>query len=229
MKVSVAMAAYNGERYICEQLDSILAQLSPDDEVIVSDDCPNSEMSDMVKKMAAKDSRIRYVEGPCLGVIKNFEHALRLTTGDIIFLADQDDVWLPGKVEAVKSEIQKGSLLVMHDASVTDAELGITEPSFFAVHGTKKGFVRNIIKNSYMGCCMAFDKRLKEYILPFPEDLPMHDQYIGLMAEKHGKVTLLNKPYLLYRQHGGNVTGGKTTLPQKIKWRIDIIKNTVGG
>lgn len=232
MKVSVAMAAYNGERYIGEQLESILAQLGSDDEVIVSDDNPGSEMSALVWEMAKADSRIRYIEGPQKGVVRNFENAIRETTGDIIFLADQDDVWLPGKVDAVRREIEKGALLVMHDAKIVDAELSVMEESFFRLHKSRKGYLRNVWRNSYMGCCMAFTKSLKERVLPFPERLPMHDQYIGLQAENMkmeniGKVVLLDTPYLLYRQHGNNVTGGATTLSQKLRWRRDILKATM--
>lgn len=232
MKVSVAMAAYNGELYITEQLESILAQLEKDDEVIVSDDNPGSAMSRLVLKLAESDSRIRYVEGSSKGVIKNFENAIAKTTGDIIFLADQDDVWLPGKVDAVKREFEKGAILVMHDAKVVDAQLRVTCESFFKTHKSHKGYLYNVWRNSYMGCCMAFDKSLKERILPFPENLPMHDQYIGLQAENtrlesKGKVVLLDTPYLLYRQHGNNVTGGKTSFSQKLRWRRDILKSTM--
>lgn len=232
VKVSVAMAAYNGELYIREQLESILVQLDTDDEVVVSDDNPGSEMSKLVWEMAKADSRIRYIEGPSKGVIKNFENAIRQTHGDIIFLADQDDIWLPGKVEAVKREFEKGAILVMHDAKVVDAELNVIEESFFKSHKSRKGYLKNVWRNSYMGCCMAFDKSLKERILPFPEDIPMHDQYIGLQAENMrfenmGKVVLLDTPYLLYRKHGNNVTGGETSFSQKLQWRRDILKSTM--
>ena len=232
LKVSVALAAYNGEKYIEEQIESILCQLSEEDEIIVSDDNPGSSMSGLVKKMAEKDPRIKYTEGPGRGVIKNFENAISKTSGDIIFLADQDDIWLPGKVEAVKHEIMNGAVLVLHDAKITDSELNVLENSFFKVNGSAAGYIKNIIKNSYMGCCMAFDKSLKESILPFPDRIPMHDQYIGLVAEKLSrnsscKVKLLNTPYILHRVHGENVTGGSTSLKQKITWRWEIIRATM--
>ena len=90
--------------------------------------------------------------------------------------------------------------------------------------GTKKGIVKNIIKNTYIGCCMALSASLKPYILPFPDDIPMHDQWIGLIGEKYGEVALIKEPYILYRRHGATVTGGSTTLKQKIKWRAAIIR-----
>ncbi len=232
MKVSVALAAYNGEKYIEEQLGSILRQLRSDDEVIVSDDNPGGETERIVRTMAVSDSRIHYFEGPGKGVIKNFEYAISKTTGDIIFLSDQDDVWMPDKVRAITREMKDGAVLVLHNASVTDENLVITEKSFFEKHGSRKGYFSNVMKNSYMGCCMAFDSCLKEEILPFPDGLPMHDQYIGLTAEKYAKrngrrVVFLNTPYIYYRQHGDNVTGGQTKLSDKIRWRCSIIIKTL--
>lgn len=225
MKISVALAAYNGETYITEQLDSILCQLGPDDEVVVSDDNPAGGTKKAV--LGVDDSRIRYIEGPGKGVIRNFENAIRQTTGDVIFLSDQDDVWLPGKVDACAAAIRDGALLVMHDAKVTDEKLSVIHESFFEEHGSRTGFWKNIVKNSYMGCCMAFDKSLKDAVLPFPDNLPMHDQWIGLKAEKLGKVKLLYTPYLLYRRNGASLTGRPTSAIQKIKWRISIIKDVL--
>ncbi len=224
MKISVALAAYKGEQYIAEQIQSILNELGENDELIISDDCPEGKTFGVVKEFIAKDKRIRYIEGPRKGVIKNFENALNACTGDVIFLSDQDDVWLPGKVDAVMNEIKSGADLVLHDASVTDANLNITEPSYFAIHSSNNSFVKNIIKNSFVGCCMAFTKEVMNESLPFPRKLPMHDWWIALLAlKKHRKVVLLNKPLILWRRHGDNVTGGKTSAYQKIIWRLRIL------
>ena len=223
-KISVALAAYKGENFIAEQLESILFQLKENDEIIVSDDLPGGETERIVRDFAEKDARVKYVEGPQKGLIKNFENAIKNCTGDYIFLCDQDDVWLPDKVEKVAEKLDEGFSLVLHNAMVTDGKLKINDTSFFKSHGTKTGFLNNIIRNSYMGCCMAFRKELCGKILPFGDDLPMHDQWIGLIAEKTGKVCLVEKPLILYRRHGNNMTGGKTSLKQKIIWRISIAK-----
>lgn len=225
MKVSVALAAYNGEKYIKEQLDSILSQLRRDDEVVVSDDNPSGGTKAVLDSI--NDPRIKYIEGPGKGVIMNFENAIKHTTGDVIFLSDQDDIWLPGKVIAVCEEIKSGALCVLHDAKVTDENLKVIDESFFKVNGSAKGYWKNIKKNSYMGCCMAFDAKMKEYILPFPKNLPMHDQWIGLKAEKNGEVSFIDTPYLLYRRNSDSLTGNPTSLSQKIKWRISILKDTI--
>lgn len=224
MKISVALAAYKGEQYIAEQLDSIISQLGEDDEIIVSDDYPQGETRNIVLEYANRDKRIKYIEGVGKGVVKNFENALNACSGDVIFLCDQDDVWLPDKVSSVMAQIESGADLVLHDASVTDGALNVTEPSFFAIRSSNVSYKRNLIKNSFVGCCMAFKKEVMLDTLPFPEGLPMHDWWIALAAIKKGyNAVLLQKPLILWRRHGGNVTGGKTGAMQKIKWRARMI------
>ena len=226
-KISVALAAYKGEKYLSQQLDSILPQLGREDELIISDDLPGGDTERIAEFYAAADSRVKYIKGPGRGVIKNFENAIRHCSGEYIFLCDQDDVWLPQKVSRVTEKLDGGAMAVLHDAQVGDGNLNITEPSFFKAHGTRPGVLANIIRNSYVGCCMAFDARLREYILPFPEDLPMHDQWIGIIASIKGRVEFLNEPLIIYRRHGGTVTGGKTAPMQKIRWRAAIIKDVL--
>lgn len=224
MKISVALAAYNGGEYIAEQLTSILSCLGEGDEVIVSDDCPEGSTKAAVLPFIESDGRVRYFEGPGKGVIANFESALRRCTGDIIFLSDQDDVWLPGKVERVMREFESGAELVLHDASVTDRHLNITERSYFALHGSNASYIRNIAKNSFVGCCMAFTREVMLESLPFPKGIPMHDWWIALVAiKKRRRVTLINEPLILWRRHSDNVTGGSTTAKQKLLWRLRII------
>lgn len=221
--ISVALAAYKGEKYIEAQIRSILPQLSHEDEIIVSDDRPGGMTERIVKKLSAEDSRVVWVEGKSKGVVSNFINAIRYCKGDKIFLCDQDDVWLPDKVKRVMEAFDEGYDLVLHNAYITDAELNITDYSFFEKRGSKKGVIRNIFKNSYMGCCMAFDRKLLKKIMPMPRSIPMHDQWIGILAEIYGKVKLLDMPLIYYRVHGGNVTGGETTLKQKLEWRRYLI------
>lgn len=226
--ISVVLAAYKGEKYICAQIGSILGQLGENDELIVSDDFPKGKTKDAVFERFGDDSRIVYLEGPSKGVIENFEFAISRARGEYIFLCDQDDVWLDGKVQTVVKELENGADLVLHNALIVDGKLHKTGETAFEINRTKKGFIRNIIKNSYQGCCMAFRSELKKYILPFPKKIPMHDQWIGLMAEKHGNVVFIDEPLILYRRHGGNVTGNGSGFITKIKWRTDIIKAVIG-
>ncbi len=224
MTVSVALAAYNGEKYIGEQLSSILPQLSEDDEIVVSLDPSTDSTQEIINSLA--DSRIRLIDGEGRGLIKNFENAIKNCRNDIIFLCDHDDVWLPDKVVRVKEEFQKDSdlLLVMHDARIVDGNLNETAASMFEIRDSKTGILKNIIKNSYMGCSMAIRKEALNFILPFPEKLPMHDQWIGLMCEKKGKVKLINEPLMLYRRHGDNASKmSHASFLQMLKWRLNII------
>ena len=223
MRISVAMAVYHGEAYLDAQLSSILSQLEPEDEIIVSDDCPGGKTEEIVRRFAEQDQRVHYVQGPGRGLIANFGHAISLCGGDAIFLSDQDDVWMPGKANKVKAALEAGALLVLHDACVTDADMHPLEPSFFAVHGSKPGFGANLIRNSFMGCCMAFRRELCGAILPLPEGIPMHDQWIGLIATRLGRVVFLEEPLLFYRRHGGNLSGCKSFFSTKFCCRLLLV------
>ena len=224
MNVSVCLAAYHGADYLDAQVQSVLPQLCVGDELLISDDDPGGETEAIALRYASEDARVRVLHGPGEGVVRNFEHVLSAAKGDVIFLCDQDDVWLPGKREAVLREIERGACLVLHDASVTDAHLRVTAPSFFALHGSRPGFWRNLLRNSYMGCCMAFTRDVLRSALPFPAGIPMHDQWIGLCAERKGGVCFLPQPLILYRRHGGNVTGSTTSFSQKLRWRMRLIR-----
>lgn len=221
--ISVALAAYKGEKYIEAQIRSILPQLSHNDEIIVSDDRPGGMTEKIVRKLSAEDSRVIWVEGKSKGVVANFVNAIRYCKGDKIFLCDQDDIWLPDKVKRVMEAFDEGYDLVLHNAYVADGELNVTDYSFFEKRGSKKGVIRNIFKNSYMGCCMAFDRKLLKKIMPMPKNIPMHDQWIGILGEIYGKVKFIDLPLIYYRVHGGNVTGGKTSFSQKMAWRRYLI------
>ena len=207
MKLSVALAAYNGEAYIEEQLTSILQNLREGDEVVVSDDGSTDRTREIVRNLAKEDGRVKLIDGPCCGLIKNFENALAACDGDILFLSDQDDVWHKDKVEAVLACFEEtGATLVLHDAQMTDNEQHVLTPSFFAFRGSRAGYMKNLWKNSYIGCCMAFKKELLSIALPFDDRIPMHDQWLGLLAEKRGTVAFLPKVLLDYRRHEGTAT-----------------------
>ena len=171
--VSVAMAAYNGQEYIQQQMESILKQLHMDDELLISLDFSTDNTEYIVQKMAQKDDRIQVVYGPSSGVLKNFENAINLAKNEIIFLSDQDDVWLDGKVDRILKEFDDQEVqVVMHDAAITDEKLHIQVPSVFKERNVKLGIKENILKNGYRGCCMAFRQQLKDDILPFPKKIP---------------------------------------------------------
>ncbi|MBQ7101725.1 MAG: glycosyltransferase [Clostridia bacterium] len=226
MKISVLLAAYNGEMYISEQISSILPQLGEDDELIISDDSPNGNTLAAVESFLA-DGRVKYVKGPQKGVDANKEFLFGVCTGDVAFLCDQDDVWLPDKVEKVMAQINSGAGCVLHNAYLTDADLNKTGQTLFGTRNAGKGIIRNILKNCYTGSCMALTRQAFTVALPFPKDIPMHDQWLGLVCEKTVKTVLLDEPLILWRRNEGSMTGGRTSLAQKIKWRIAIVKNII--
>ena len=209
MAVSVVMTSYNGTDYADAQIRSILANLSDGDELIISDDGSTDGTLSLLSSFTSRDPRIRLLKGPGQGVKKNVENALRAAAGDYIFLADQDDIWSKNKVRYVLDAFRSsGAKLIVHDAYVTGPDgKEIILPSFFSHRRCGKGFIKNTMRNTYIGCCMAFDRALLPYILPIPPKVEMHDQWIGLMAEKHGfPVLFLRKKLLRYRRHGDNTS-----------------------
>lgn len=209
IRISVAVATYNGERYIREQLDSILKNLTPEDEVVVSDDGSTDNTLAILKEYENQQIPVTVIRGPGKGIKQNINAALEKCRGDYIFLADQDDVWTEDKVEKVMQYLGKdGCRLVNHDAKVmNDSLTQVQMPSFFAYRGSKPGFLNNLLKNRYMGCCMAFEHSLLAYVLPIPEKIEMHDQWIGIINDlRHGKSIFIPDKLLLYRRHDTNVS-----------------------
>ncbi|MDF2881122.1 MAG: hypothetical protein K0R54_1679 [Clostridiaceae bacterium] len=224
MRISVAIAAYNGEKYIVEQLNSILPQLEPEDEIIISDDGSSDSTLEIIADFSC--AQIRVFKNPKKGVISNIENAISHTLGDIIFLCDQDDVWLPDKVSIIKKRFSESRAnLVVSDAYIVNDSLEVLQDSFFKLMNSGSGFIKNFIKNTFPGCCMAFKKELKDIILPFPENIPMHDSWIGLLAELKGEVLFIPEKLVYYRRHGDNVTVLKRdSLKQSLIWRKNLAK-----
>lgn len=220
--VSVALAAYNGEKYLHRQIQSILEQFNEEDELVISLDPSQDQSEDVI--LSFQDPRIKLIQGPGKGLIKNFENALLHTSNEVIFLADQDDVWHPDKIQSILEKL-KDSILVIHDCRIVDECGKEIEHSFMRFHHSKPGFLRNIIRNSYIGCCMAFKKELKQYILPFPERIPMHDQWIGLIAERKGNVYWDETILMDYVRHSKNASSlSHASTMQMLNWRIELWK-----
>ena len=137
--ISVCMATYNGEKYLKEQLDSILKQIQSSDELIVSDDGSSDLTRTIVQEYQNQYKNIHLVNGPKCGVQKNFENALKHAKGDILFLSDQDDIWVEGKVDRVLKEFEnKNTLCVVHDAEIVDGNLNRVQDSFFKLKNILK-------------------------------------------------------------------------------------------
>lgn len=226
MNVSVAMATYNGEKYIRQQIDSILSQLGKNDELVISDDHSKDATISIVRGYMEVDSRVKLYMNNEKGVTSNFDNAIKHTKNEIIFLSDQDDVWKPEKVETIKSYYEKhpNIHMIMSDITVVDNDLNPTIDSFYAYRGSRVGVLKNIIKNSYIGCAMSFRKELKTKILPIPRTVPMHDMWIGLVADMNRSALLIPEKLIYYRRHEATVTTveNQSTLKEKILWRFQI-------
>ncbi|MDM3862255.1 MAG: glycosyltransferase family 2 protein [Aphanizomenon gracile PMC644.10] len=230
MKISVCLAAYNGSQYIDNQISSILSQLRETDELVIIDDDSTDETFKIIGNF--KDPRIKLIKNVLnLGVVKTFERAINHATGDIIFLSDQDDVWLPNKVEKILEVFQKypDITLVLSDAQIIDSEGQITADSFFKLRGK---FVAdplsNFIKSKYHGCTLAFKREMLEVFLPFPADIPMHDIWIGIVNGIYGKAFYIDEPLMRHRRHNSNTGIGifsNFVILQILKWRFALAKN----
>lgn len=222
-KISVCIATYNGEKYIKEQIDSILIQLSNDDEIIISDDNSTDNTINVIKNFS--DSRIKLFYNLEKGYSSNFENALKKVTGEIIFLSDQDDIWTTDKVE-VCLEALKYSDLVVSDCKIINSKKEIISNSYFRLRNVKKTSLGNLVKFSYLGCCLAFRSEILKKALPFPSNrqLCTHDNWLFLVGSFLFKHKVLDNKLIYYRRHNDNVsTGGlisNTSMRFKIKYRI---------
>ncbi|HBE6259369.1 TPA: glycosyltransferase family 2 protein [Escherichia coli] len=236
--ISVCIATYNGAEFIYQQISSILYQLNAEDEIIISDDGSTDNTLEIIESF--NDGRIKLynhqkkeikgsnVEKNISYVSNNIQNALSKAKGDIIFLADQDDIWLEGRIDKVKkyfTDKQKPTVVVC-DCTIVDANNNIIKKSYFETINPSSSILNIIIKNPYLGCCMCFNKALVAKIFPFPYYSLGHDLWIGLIGKLTGNVHFIDDQLVLYRRHGLTVTksGGTSTnsLWFKIKYRIKL-------
>lgn len=232
MKISVCMAAYNGQKYIEKQIGSIVNQIEKNDEIIIVNDCSTDNTAKIIYK--CNDSRIKVISNEQnLGVVNSFHKAMKYAEGNLIFLSDQDDIWMPYKVQKIK-QIFLGNpdvTLVVSDAQIIDESDRIINESFFKLRGEfNSGILSNLVKNKYHGCTMAFKKEMLQLYLPFPKNIPMHDMWIGMINSIYGKTFYMDEPLIQYRIHSENTGRGitnHTSIIQMITWRIIMLKNIV--
>lgn len=202
--ISVCIATYNGEKYIFDQLNSILPQLLPGDEIVISDDSSDDNTINIIESF--NDKRIKLFKNQKFrSPTFNFENAIKNANGEYIFLADQDDVWYPKKVETMLCFLKFNDLVIC-DCHIGDDNLNIIKDSHFVWRNSRKGVFKNLFKNSYLGCCMAFKKDILNKVLPFPKTIPMFDTWIGLVCDIYYKPFFLEKKLMIYRRHSNNVT-----------------------
>ena len=227
-RISVCLAAYNGERFISMQLKSILDQISKDDEVIVVDDYSEDGTIEVVQ--ALNDSRICLVRHSInRGVAATFETAISHASGKVIFLSDQDDLWAPDKVLKMLRifATHPEATMVVSDAELIDrdgASLGVL---YYDVRGEfRPGLWANLLRSKYLGCLMAFRSDLVKRVIPFPlrSDI-YHDIWIGVVnSMTSGTTYFLDEPLVFYRRHSETLTGSGLSLKRKIKTRAHLLK-----
>lgn len=227
--ISVCLTTFNGEKYIREQLVSILSQLAINDEIVISDDSSTDQTISIIEDM--NDKRIRILKDNSFkSPIYNLENALKEAKGDFIFIADQDDVWLPNKLEVTLKHI-KNDNVVMSDAILCDENLNVKSGSLDFWRKYKSGFISNLYMSRYLGCCMAFHKDVLKTILPFPRKLQAHDVWIGLLAELKGNLTFLPISLIKYRRHDNNFSSASNksmnSLLYKITYRLHFFFITI--
>lgn len=236
--ISVCMATYNGEKYIKEQIESILSQLGENDELIISDDNSSDNTVEIIKEFNDPRIKIEIYERDKSGMLPinlvttNFENALKKAKGDIIFLSDQDDVWCENKIKVMQKYL-KDFDYVVSDCYVTDGDLNIKSITRFDGSFTRNRFKALIAPTPWQGSCAAFNRKVLEKSLPFPKNLQSHDRWIGYIGSLIYKSCIIDEPLIYYRRHIHNTstaTSGKSkaSLLYKVLTRfsyaLDLIK-----
>lgn len=213
--ISVCLASCHGESYLPQQLASIHSQIGADDELIQMEEECLSPIRDVFDRM----NRISH----------NFERALRMAKGDIVFLSDQDDVWEDGKVaEVLQAMSDPRVMAVVHDCRVIDADGKEIHPSYFALYRPTKSRLGAYWRSPFMGCCMAVRRQVIRQALPIPANVE-YDTWLGVTAYRLGRVAYLNRPLIAYRRHGANAsfcaTQNTNSLLTKLRRRYYLFSN----
>lgn len=217
-QIDILLATYNGEKYLKEQIDSILNQTYSNIRLIISDDCSKDNTREILREYEKKDNRIKvYFQEKNLGYVKNFEFLLGKIQNEIYALSDQDDIWLPQKVEHTYNKLKEtNSDLVFTDLEVVDEKLNTLYPSFNdymkltrKIKKYKKDYRLQYLYNCVTGCTLMSKKKFVEMMLPLPIEskYAIHDTWIASTVVNNGKVEYLEEKTIKYRQHGNNQIG----------------------
>lgn len=222
--VQVLMSTYNGEKYIREQLDSILAQTYSEVKILIRDDGSKDKTVTILKEYAEKYKNITYYEGNNIGVIQSFLQLLKDSddSAEYYAFADQDDVWLPEKieraVEKIKNSKKTSPILYCSDLYVTDAELNIIKRDD---KRPRPSFGNALVENICTGCTAVMNHSLRNVINQTrPTNIVMHDWWFYLIASLKGEVLYDNTPHMYYRQHGKNEWGTKLKKINVLEYRM---------
>ncbi|HFR3538597.1 glycosyltransferase family 2 protein [Streptococcus iners] len=243
MKVNILMSTYNGQQFLAEQIRSIQEQTFSDWTLLIRDDGSSDRTKDLLQEFARQDSRIRLIdleEQKNIGVIKSFHRLVQYEKADYYFFSDQDDVWLPDKLEVSLQEARlyptDQPLMVYMDLTVVNQDLQVMTESMIRSqsHHANTELVQELTENTVTGGVAMINHTLAE-LWSGTEDVLMHDWYLALLASALGKLVFIDKPGELYRQHADNVLGARTLSKRFKKWirphilfkvYWDLIKNS---
>lgn len=210
------MATYNGGKFLKEQLNSLFYQTKTPDEIIVVDDGSTDNTLAILKEFSTTLNLFIYVNTSHLGVNGNFEKGLNLCSGDYIMFCDQDDYWLPNKIELMYKkmlEIEDKTIPCIVSSRDTYADISLKEspqlnpyPSYIFYPKNNCDYRETVIKHLSQGCAMMLNRKCLDYILPIPKDKVCYDYYIGFLIAMIGRKYDMKESLMLYRVHGNNVT-----------------------
>lgn len=227
--ISVAMAVYNGEKHLPEQLDSILSQLLPEDEIVISYDPSTDGTLELLQRYRQREPRLKVIQDPGKGINSNFNNAIANCTGDYIFISDQDDRWAENKrARVMQAFSETGADMVIHNGVHTDARMQPVSEPFFSIYRIGDGKFRNFLKPRYSGCCMAFTRKMAEKIIPIPARIGAYDHWLGMVGECLGRIAYVEDILLYHRLHDSNVTPtSHRALPVILKSRMELLTDLI--
>lgn len=237
------MATYNGEKYLVEQLDSIINQTYRNWNLLIRDDNSTDKTLEIIQNYHKKDKRIKILKDNKgnLGIVRNFEELLKNSESEFIMFSDQDDIWVENKLDMYLKMIEKiknKGFMIHSDAILFDKnKSNILKETFISKKAINKG-LENVFFNYFVqGATILISKEIKNFILPFPKEVYLHDRYIHLISELFFERIFVNKALIYYRQHGDNQIGAKNTIRELLSKRyfderdrqlIKIIYNKYG-
>ena len=205
------MATYNGEKYLHQQLDSILTQTYSNIELIIVDDTSIDSTISIIKQYQSKYNNIMVIQNKQnVGVVKSFELAINNCKGEFIALADQDDIWFKNKLEELYNNIGNAKLIHSDAILIDDNQQTISLSHMqYSKSMRYKNTVDYLFGNNVTGCCVMFRRSFWEQIHPIPDDFYVHDHYLAIMASIMHGIKYYPAPLIYYRQHSENTIGAK--------------------